>query len=68
MGGVQGSIHQRLATHPASPVRCWRGLQGVTDFVVYDRVLGRDAPRRLRLQNQRQKYLLTDHTMQLAYD
>jgi len=32
----------------------------INDVVVFDRVLHRSGPKRLRLQGQRHKYLLTD--------
>ena len=35
--------------------------------MVFDKVIGRDAPRRLRLSDKRHKYPLADYNMGLAY-
>jgi hypothetical protein len=41
--------------------------QAANHVVIYDRVLGRDAPRRLRLTNVSHKYPLSDYTLGLGY-
>ena len=61
-------VPQRARTDPALAADLGAGTstaQTTNDVVVFDRVLGRDAPRRLRLQDKRHKYPLADYNLGL---